>query len=106
MLEEITDVKVEAVVNELKNVYDPDLGINIIDLGLVYNVKHELPKVTVEMTLTSPGCPYGPMIMANVRDRVESMEGVEECIVQIVWEPMWSIDKVSEDVRLDMGIDY
>lgn len=89
----------------LTNVYDPELQLNIIDLGLVYDVRVNGGEVHVDMTLTSPGCPYGPELVAQVRDIVLAVRGVTKADVKVVWVPPWSLDKMSEAARLEMGLD-
>lgn len=89
----------------LRYVSDPDLNVNIVDLGLVYSVKVAEPRVDVEMTLTSPACPYGPYLIQQVKETLLTLDGITEVHVEIVWEPPWDWSKISEDVRLDLGFD-
>jgi FeS assembly SUF system protein len=94
----------EQIAEALKNVYDPEIGINIVDLGLVYNTEiNEDGTVDVEMTLTSMGCPAGPMIVSQVEEEIESVEGVEDATVRIVWSPAWNPQMMSEDARMELG---
>lgn len=99
----------EKVLNQLKEVVDPELGINIVDLGLVYGVKitrggkGEGLRVAVEMTLTSPGCPLAPVIHAEVERVVMELKEIDEVELQIVWDPPWSLEKASKEVRLMFG---
>ncbi len=89
----------------LKQVYDPEIGINIVDLGLVYDVNiSEINDVEVVMTLTSMGCPLGPVITQEVRGALSGLMGIGEASVKIVWSPPWSPDKMSEDARDELGI--
>lgn len=89
----------------LRGVFDPELHMNIVDLGLVYEVLLESDKVQVKMTLTSPGCPYGPYLIHQVKDTVQSLKGIQEARVEVVWEPPWGPDKMTEEARLELGFD-
>lgn len=89
----------------LRGVFDPELHMNIVDLGLVYEVQVDQTKVLVKMTLTSPGCPYGPYLIHQVKDTVQSLKGIQEARVEVVWEPAWGPDKMTEEARLELGFD-
>ncbi len=93
----------EAITEALKEVYDPEIGINIVDLGLVYNAEIEEGSVNVEMTLTSMGCPAGPMIVQQVEEMLEPLDGVEDVQVRIVWSPAWNPSMMSEDAKMELG---
>src|ERR671915_388924 len=89
----------------LKQVYDPEIGVNIVDLGLVYDADiQENGDVEVTMTLTSMGCPLGPVIIGDVQRAVSPLEGVGEVGVRIVWSPPWSPEMMSEDAKDELGI--
>lgn len=88
----------------LKQVEDPELGLNIIDLGLVYDVDVEGSTVSVRMTLTSPGCPVGPQILNGSKIVLQDLEGVENVNIELVWEPFWSPDRVNPDYRAILGL--
>lgn len=89
----------------LKNVIDPELGINIVDLGLVYDVNvSEANDVEVVMTLTSMGCPLGPVIHDEVQQNLSGLMGIGDTSVKIVWSPPWSPAMMSEDARDELGI--
>jgi metal-sulfur cluster biosynthetic enzyme len=91
---------IDKVRDELKNVLDPELNINVVDLGLIYDIKQVDSKVIeIEMTLTTPGCPLHDSIKSGVRHCVEKMPEVDQAIVNLVWEPAWSPDKMTEDGR-------
>jgi len=94
---------VEAVRQELRGVMDPELGINIVDLGLVYDVEVEDSRATVTMTLTSPGCPAGGQILMSAQQAAEAAEGVEKAEVNLVWKPFWTPDRIDPAVRAMMG---
>ena len=89
----------------LRGVFDPEIHVNIVDLGLVYDVRVEGDLVTVAMTLTSPGCPYGPYLLNNVKETLTVLKGVRDALIEVVWEPPWGPDKMSEEVRLELGFD-
>lgn len=93
----------ERITEALKDVYDPEIGVNIVDLGLVYNTEVDTGNVDVQMTLTSMGCPAGPMIVAQVEEAVGALDGVDKVDVEIVWSPPWNPSMMSEDARLELG---
>ncbi len=93
----------EQVTEALKNVYDPEIGINIVDLGLVYDLEVQDSSVNVDLTLTSMGCPAGPMIVQQIEEEIESVEGVEDVSVKIVWSPAWNLSMMSEDAKMELG---
>ena len=94
------------VIAALRTVYDPELPVNIYDLGLVYrlDVDEAAGKVQIRMTLTAPGCPVAQTFPATVEDAVEAVQGVNEARVELVWDPPWSRDRMSEAARLDLGM--
>lgn len=96
----------EDVRESLKNVYDPEIGINIVDLGLVYDVDvtPESGDVLVTMTLTSLGCPLGPVIVQEVTGAVKDLPGINEVEVKLVWSPAWSPENMSEEAKDELGI--
>jgi metal-sulfur cluster biosynthetic enzyme len=93
----------DDVMEALRGVEDPELGMDIVDLGLVYDVEVEGPKVTVKHSLTSLGCPAGPMIQENIHDTAKSLPGVEEVAVELTWDPPWSPELMSEDAKFILG---
>ncbi len=93
----------EQVRESLKGVIDPELGLNIVDLGLIYDVEVEDGQATVTMTLTSPGCPAGGMIMSGAQEAARGTEGVEDADVRLVWKPFWTPDRIDPDVRAALG---
>src|SRR4051812_35804872 len=88
----------------LRKVKDPELNLNIIDLGLVYEIAVDEGDVQIDMTLTSPGCPAGPQIMGDVERVVKAMPGVAAVNINLVWQPFWSPDKIEPRVRAYMGL--
>lgn len=93
----------EAVREALRGVKDPELNLNIIDLGLVYDVDVEDGNVSIRMTLTSPGCPAGPMIMNDIHKTIRPLEGVKDVDIEIVWEPYWTPERIDPKIRAMMG---
>ena len=93
----------EEVVDALRGVEDPELGMDIVELGLLYDVEVEGPKVKVIHTLTSMGCPVGPMIQENIDQIARSMPDVEDVEVELTWDPPWSPEKMSDDAKFILG---
>lgn len=87
------------IVRRLREVIDPELGVNIVDLGLVYNIISEGDKVVVEYTATTPGCPMRRYLQQVVEQALEACEGVEAYEANIVWEPEWSVEMIVDDVE-------
>lgn len=97
----------EAVIAALKTVFDPEIPVNIYDLGLIYDINiNEEQHVHLQMTLTSPGCPVAQTFPGTVEQTVNQVEGVTDCNVELVWEPPWTQDRMSEAARLELGIFY
>jgi len=93
----------EEVVDALRGVEDPELGMDIVELGLLYDVEVEGPKVKVIHTLHSMGCPVGPMIQENIDQIARSMPDVEDVEVELTWDPPWSPEKMSDDAKFILG---
>jgi metal-sulfur cluster biosynthetic enzyme len=93
----------EDVFEALKVVEDPELGMDIVELGLVYDVEVDGPKVHVTYSLTSMGCPVGPLIEQQIAETVSEMPGVEEVEPELTWSPPWSPEKMSEDAKFILG---
>lgn len=94
----------EAVRKALREVKDPELDMNIVDLGLVYDVEAIAGEVRVKMTLTSPGCPAGPMITNDAYRVLRGLAGVKDVDIEIVWEPYWTPERMDPKVRALMGL--
>ena len=95
---------IDKVYAELKQVFDPEIPVNIVDLGLVYDVKVEGPKAVVTMTLTSQSCPEAKTIPDVVKRRTKTVQGIDECEGAIVWEPQWTPQRISPEGRAHLGI--
>ena|SRR5947209_6846950 len=93
----------ETVRAALRRVKDPELNLNIVDLGLVYGIVVEGPSVIISMSLTSPGCPSGPEIMTAAEQQVRTLDGVQDVAVNLVWDPMWSPERIEPRIRAYMG---
>jgi metal-sulfur cluster biosynthetic enzyme len=93
----------DEVVEALREVEDPELGMDIVELGLMYDVEVEGPKVKVIHSLTSIGCPAGPMIQEGIHDAAASVPGVEEVEVELTWDPPWTPERMSEDAKFILG---
>lgn len=98
-------VEPEVVREALKEVIDPELGINIVDLGLIYDVRVDRGEVEVELTLTTPGCPLAPVIDQMVKEKVGAVVGVTEVTVDLVWDPPWTTDMINPEMRAELGLD-
>lgn len=95
----------EEIIKMLKTIYDPEIPVNIYDLGLIYDVEIDtLGNVDVKMTLTAPGCPVAQTFPQNVEDAVRSVAGVNEAKVELVWDPPWTQDRMTEAAKLQLGI--
>jgi FeS assembly SUF system protein len=96
----------ERVVTALRTVFDPEIPVNIYDLGLIYGINADAAtgKVHVDMTLTAPGCPVAQTFPDTVKNAIEMADGVTEATVELVWEPPWTRDRMSEAVQLELGM--
>jgi metal-sulfur cluster biosynthetic enzyme len=95
----------EEIYEVLRECYDPEIPVNIVDLGLVYGVMVENGTVNVQMTLTAPGCTMGSMIATEIEDKLLGLPDCERANVEIVWEPPWTPHRMSEAARKQLGID-
>ncbi len=97
-------VTTEAIYEALKSVYDPEIPVNVVDLGLVYDVQVNDSDVYVQMTLTFPGCGMGPYIGQQAEWAIQDLDGVEEVQIEMVFDPPWSPELISEEARAQLGI--
>ena len=96
-----------AVIAALKEVYDPEIPVNIYDLGLIYELTIDKDReVSILMTFTAPNCPMADQVMAEVRESVEAVPGVTKCTINLTFEPEWDRSMLSEEARVDLGLDY
>ena len=94
----------ETVMEQLKEVIDPDVGIDIVDMGLIYGVDIIDEAVEIQMTLTSPACPAAPQLVNGSQAVVQQLDGVETVNVHVVWEPRWTPEMMSEEAKDELGI--
>ena len=101
-------IQEEQVWEQLRTVYDPEIPVNIVELGLIYdlqiNNKKEGSFINVKMTLTAPGCGMGPAIAMDAETKIRNIPGVIDVLVEIVWEPLWDREMMSEEARLELGM--
>jgi metal-sulfur cluster biosynthetic enzyme len=93
----------EDVITALETVVDPELNLDIWNLGLIYNVEVAESKVNIDLTLTSPMCPVGPLIMTNTKEAVNALDGVAETNIELVWDPPWDMEMMSDDLKFMLG---
>ena len=95
----------QKIIKNLREVYDPEISINIYDLGLIYNIDlSKLPKASITHTLTSAFCPAADMIVADIKNAAESVDGVDSCFVETTFDPPFTQDMMSEEARLVLGL--
>jgi metal-sulfur cluster biosynthetic enzyme len=93
----------EMVVEALKECYDPEIPVNIVDLGLIYDIRLDTTKLEVDFTLTAPGCGMAYSIRDDIHAKLSALDGLEHVVVNIVWEPPWTPDRMSENARKALG---
>lgn len=104
MDKEIKKALENSIIAALKQIYDPEIPVDIFELGLIYEVKiKDGGMIEIDMTLTSPNCPVAESLPRDVKAKIESVEGVQECHVNIVFDPPWSKDMMSEEAQLELG---
>jgi len=94
----------QDVMKVLKKCYDPEIGISLVDLGLIYDVQVKNDKVNIKMTLTTPGCPMHSFMINDVEENVKKLKGVKEVKVELVWNPPWTPDKMSKGAKKKLGL--
>ena len=95
----------DKIVSEIKKIYDPEIPVNIYELGLIYKISiKDEKKVNIEMTLTSPNCPVAESLPKMVKDNILSVEGVSDVNLKLVWSPPWTKDKMSEAAKLELNL--
>jgi len=93
----------EEALEVLKNVYDPEIMMNIVDIGLVYRVETSEDRIEVDFTLTYPGCPVGDMILNDIVTILQDFSGIQDVRANLVWNPPWTPDRMSEEARISLG---
>ena len=100
----MNDIK-SQVIEEIKKIYDPEIPVNIYELGLIYKIEvDEKNKVNIDMTLTSPNCPVAESLPKDVKENIMKVEGVSDVNLNLVWEPPWNKDKMSEAAKLELNL--
>ena len=100
----MSDIK-NRVIEEVKKIYDPEIPVNIYELGLIYKIEvDEKNKVNVDMTLTSPNCPVAESLPKEVKENIMKVEGVSDVNLNLVWEPPWDKDRMSEAAKLELNL--
>ena len=100
----MSDIK-NQVIEEIKKIYDPEIPVNIYELGLIYKIEvDEKNKVSIDMTLTSPNCPVAESLPNDVKKNIMKVEGVSDVNLNLVWEPPWNKDKMSEAAKLELNL--
>ena len=95
----------DKVILEIKKIYDPEIPVNIYELGLIYKIDIEnVKKVNIEMTLTSPNCPVAESLPKMVKDNILRLDGVDDVDLKLVWDPPWTKDKMSEAAKLELNL--
>jgi FeS assembly SUF system protein len=102
--QELSESLEERVIDALRTVYDPEIPVNIYELGLVYGIEAKSGNVVIRMTLKCPGCPVAGSLPIDVKSRVRAIAGVESVKVELVWDPPWNPDMISEAGKLQLGI--
>ena len=94
----------DKVINEIKKIYDPEIPVNIYELGLIYKIEVKDNKAIIEMTLTSPNCPVAESLPNSVKDNILRVDGIKDVNLKLVWDPPWSKDKMSEAAKLELNL--
>ena len=95
----------EKIINEIKKIYDPEIPVNIFELGLIYKIEViDNKKALIEMTLTSPNCPVAESLPNSVKENILKIDGVEDVDLKLVWDPPWTKDKMSEAAKLELNL--
>ena len=95
----------EKIVSEIKKIYDPEIPVNIYELGLIYKIEiKEAKKVNIDMTLTSPNCPVAESLPKMVKDNILKLAGVDDVNLNLVWDPPWTKDRMSEAAKLELNL--
>ena len=96
-----------AVISAIKEVYDPEIPVNIYDLGLIYELTiNKAQEVSILMTFTAPNCPMADQVLAEVQQNVEGVPGVAKCTIELTFDPVWDRSMLSEEARVELGLDY
>ena len=94
----------DKIINEIRKIYDPELPVNIYDLGLIYDVKVEENKAKIKMTLTTPNCPVAESLPKEVKEGAMQVEGIDDVNLELVWDPPWNKDMMSDAAKLELNL--
>ena len=94
----------DKIIKEIKKIYDPEIPVNIYELGLIYKIEIENNIVKIDMTLTTPNCPVADSLPKTVKNNILSIEGVQDVDLNLVWDPPWTKDKMSEAAKLELNL--
>jgi len=94
----------EKIIEEIKKIYDPEIPVNINELGLIYDIEVNKKKVKIKMTLTTPNCPVAESLPKDVKDSAMQVEGIEEVDLELVWDPPWTKDMMSDAAKLELNL--
>ena len=94
----------EKIINEIKKIYDPELPVNIYELGLIYDIKVSGTKAEIKMTLTTPNCPVAESLPKEVKEGAMQVDGINEVDLQLVWDPPWTKDMMSDAAKLELNL--
>ena len=94
----------DKIINEIRKIYDPELPVNIYELGLIYDIQVKGKKAEIKMTLTTPNCPVAESLPKEVKDGVMQIEGIKDVDLELVWDPPWNKDMMSEAAKLEMNL--
>ena len=100
----IMDELKNKVISEIKKIYDPEIPVNIYELGLIYKIEIDDKKVAIEMTLTSPNCPVAESLPNSVKDNILKIDGIKDVDLKLVWDPPWSKEKMSDAAKLELNL--
>jgi FeS assembly SUF system protein len=94
----------EKIINEIRKIYDPELPVNIYELGLIYDIQVKDKKAEIKMTLTTPNCPVAESLPKEVKDGVMQVDGIDDVDLQLVWDPPWNKDMMSDAAKLELNL--
>ena len=97
------DVK-DKIIEEIRKIYDPELPVNIYELGLIYDIKVDGSKAEIKMTLTTPNCPVAESLLKEVKEGAMQVEGIDDVDLQLVWDPPWTKDMMSDAAKLELNL--
>jgi metal-sulfur cluster biosynthetic enzyme len=103
LMERLMKITETDIINQLKTVIDPEMMVNVVDLGLIYRITVNKKRVEIDFTLTYPGCPVGPMIQQDIITAIKSNNGTPRVKANLIWDPPWNPERMSEEARITLG---